>query len=144
MMGWQGGAISQRCERRTSDCLSSPLISVWNWEYLLLQTSAACHIRLYYVKLCHSGTLSDTLYIFALTDLKRANQWNQWHWIWGRKKMLSHAVQELAVIEGYRSKCCGWISTPEPFNEIADLWKKWCMLEYLFCSAFASWSCLLS
>ena len=146
-MSWQGGATSQRCEQRTWDCLSSPLISVWNWEYLLLQTSAACHIRLYYVKLCDSGTLSDALYIFALPDLKGVNQWNQWQWIWGRKKeMLSHAAQELAVIGGYRSKSCGWISRPEPFNEFADLWKKLCIQEYLylFCSAVASWSCLLS
>lgn len=48
----------------------SPSISVWNWEYLLLQTSAACHMRLYSVQLGHSGTPSDALYIFALTDLK--------------------------------------------------------------------------
>lgn len=46
------------------------LVSVWDWEYLLFQTSAACHTRLYYVQLGHSGTLSDALYIFALTDLK--------------------------------------------------------------------------
>lgn len=42
----------------------------WNWEYLLLQTPAACHMRLYNVQLGHSGTPSDALYIFALTDLK--------------------------------------------------------------------------
>lgn len=34
------------------------------------RTSASCHMRLYYVQLGHSGTLSDALYIFALTDLK--------------------------------------------------------------------------
>lgn len=59
-----------RFEQRTWDCCSSPSKPVWNWEYLLLQTSAACHMRLYYVHLGHSGTLSDGLYIFALTDLK--------------------------------------------------------------------------
>lgn len=67
--------------------LSRFTLDIWlELEYLFVQTSAACHIRLYYIKLCHSGTLSDALYIFTLTDLKGVNQWNQWQWIWGRKK----------------------------------------------------------
>lgn len=67
---WGGGAESHRSEQRTWACLSSSSISVWNWEYLLSQTSPTRHMKLCYVQLGHSGTLSDALYIFALTHLK--------------------------------------------------------------------------
>lgn len=50
--------------------LSQFTLHIGNWEYLLLQTSAPCCMRLYYVQWGHSGTLSDAIYIFALTDLQ--------------------------------------------------------------------------
>lgn len=45
--------------------------------------------------------------------------------------MFSHSEQELAVIGGYRSKCCEWVSRPELCSEIADLWKKLLIEKYL-------------